>query len=114
VVSEQNWDTVREGMRRVVHGTAGTARALQPLNGYEMAGKSGTAQVIAIAQDEDYNESLVAANLRHHALFIGFAPVGRPTIAVAAVVENGGGGSRQAAPVVKAVIDAWLAQESPQ
>jgi penicillin-binding protein 2 len=114
VVNEQNWDTVREGMRRVVHGSAGTARALQPLNGYEMAGKSGTAQVIAIAQDQEYNESLVAANLRHHALFIGFAPVGRPTIAVAAVVENGGGGSRQAAPVVKAVIDAWLAQDMPQ
>ncbi len=114
VVSEQDWDIVREGMRRVVHGAAGTARALQPLNGYEMAGKSGTAQVIGQAQGKDYDESHTAANLRHHALFIGFAPVGRPTIAVAAVVENGGGGSRQAGPVVKAVIDAWLAQEMPQ
>ncbi len=114
VVTEQNWDTVREGMRRVVHGAAGTARALQPLSGYQMAGKSGTAQVIGIAQGKDYNENQVAANLRHHALFIGFAPVGNPTIAVAAVVENGGGGSRQAAPVVKAVIEAWLAQEPPK
>jgi penicillin-binding protein 2 len=51
-----------------------------------------------------------ASHLRHHALFIAFAPVGRPSIAVVVVVEHGGGGSRQAAPVARAVIDAWLEQ----
>jgi penicillin-binding protein 2 len=111
VQNVDNWNAVREGMRLVIHGTAGTARALLPLSGYEMAGKSGTAQVVGLAQDQTYDESKVAEHLRHHALFIAFAPVDHPRIVVAAVVEHGGGGSRQAAPVVKAVIEAWLTQE---
>lgn len=110
IVDRANWDVVHDGMRRVVHGQQGTARALLPTEGYELAGKSGTAQVVQLAQDEKYDESRVAEHLRHHALFIAYAPADRPTIAVAAVVEHGGGGSRQAAPVAKAVIDAWLAQ----
>jgi penicillin-binding protein 2 len=52
-----------------------------------------------------------ATHLRHHALFIAYAPYERPSIVVAAVVEHGGGGSREAAPVARAVIDAWLSQE---
>jgi len=55
-----------------------------------------------------------AAHLRHHALFIAYAPFEHPTIAVAAVVEHGGGGSRNAAPVARAVIDAWIQQSAPQ
>ena len=74
-----------------------------------MAGKSGTAQVAAQAEDEDMDEN-TASHLRHHALFVAYAPYQRPSIAVAAVVEHGGGGSRQAAPVARAVIDAWLGQ----
>ena len=114
IVEQGNWEAVREGMRRVVHGSAGTARALKPLSGYEMAGKSGTAQVVGLARDEDQKADEVAEHLRHHALFIGFAPVDHPLIVVAAVVEHGGGGSRQAAPVVKAVIETFLGQELPQ
>jgi len=108
-----NWEVVREGMHRVVHGQRGTARALLPLTGFEMAGKSGTAQVVGLAQDEERQGSDVAEHLRHHALFIAFAPVDNPVIVVAAVVEHGGGGSKNAAPVAKAVIEAWLAQETP-
>jgi penicillin-binding protein 2 len=104
-----NWDIIREGMRRVVHGAAGTARAIRPEPPLEIAGKSGTAQVAAQALDEDMDDS-TATHLRHHALFIAFAPFERPAIAVAVVVEHGGGGSRQAAPVARAVIDAWLGQ----
>jgi len=106
----RNWDVVREGMWLVVHGAQGTARAIRPPPPLEMAGKSGTAQVAAQAVDEDMNEN-TAAHLRHHALFIAYAPYDRPTIAVAVVVEHGGGGSRQAAPVARAVIDSWLLQE---
>jgi penicillin-binding protein 2 len=111
VVSVENWNAVREGMRRVIHGANGTARTLLPLNGYEMAGKSGTAQVVGQDQDQQPKESEVAQHLRNHALFIAFAPADHPAIVVVAVVEHGGGGSRQAAPVAKAVIEAWLAQE---
>lgn len=109
IVDPGNWDIVHEGMRLVVHGERGTARAIRPEAPLQMAGKSGTAQVAAQAVDEDMNED-TAAHLRHHALFIAYAPFGEPSIAVAAVVEHGGGGSRHAAPVARAVIDAWLAQ----
>lgn len=111
IVNEANWDAVRNGLHRVIHGSAGTARALLPLDGYEMAGKSGTAQVAKMAQDQEKQDSDVADHLRHHALFIAYAPFDHPAIVVAVVVEHGGGGSREAAPVAKSVIDAWLSQE---
>ncbi|MEJ8566937.1 penicillin-binding protein 2 [Elongatibacter sediminis] len=111
VADPENWRAVHDGMRRVIHGVKGTARALLPIEGYEMAGKSGTAQVVGLNPNEEYDEEEVAAHLRHHALFIAYAPADRPVIAVAAVVEHGGGGSRNAAPVAKAVIEAWMAQE---
>jgi len=110
IVGAANWALIQEGMRRVVHGAQGTARAIKPESGFEIAGKSGTAQVAAQATGEDMNEQ-TAAHLRHHALFIAYAPFDHPTIAVAVIVEHGGGGSRQAAPVARAVIDAWLSQE---
>ena len=106
-----NWAIVQEGMRRVVHGEQGTARAIKPDSGFQIAGKSGTAQVVAQEEGTDHQSSETAMNLRHHALFIAYAPFSRPGIVVAAVVEHGGGGSRQAAPVARAVIDAWLSQE---
>jgi len=110
VGDQANWDLVYAGMRLVVHGTKGTARAIRPESGFEIAGKSGTAQVAAQASDEDMDET-TATHLRHHALFIAYAPYDRPSIVVAVVVEHGGGGSREAAPVARAVIDAWLSQE---
>jgi len=111
VHDQANWDAVHNGMHRVIHGPVGSARALLPLAGYEMAGKSGTAQVVKQAQDEEKQSSDVASHLRHHALFIAYAPFEKPAIVVAVVVEHGGGGSREAAPVAKQVIEAWLAQE---
>jgi penicillin-binding protein 2 len=114
IIDPGNWDVIREGMRRVVHGEAGTARGIKPPGGFEIAGKSGTAQVTAQAEGETYQASEVAQHLRHHALFVAFAPADQPLIAVAAVVEHGGGGSREAAPVARAVIDAWLLQELDQ
>jgi penicillin-binding protein 2 len=111
VNDRDNWGVIRDGMTRVVHGTAGTARALQPVDGYRIAGKSGTAQVVALPQNDDDSPSQLAQHLRHHALFMAYAPADRPDIAVAVVVEHGGGGSTQAAPVARAVIEAWLSQE---
>jgi len=110
IVDPLNWDLIKSGMRLVVHGEKGTARSIRPESGFEIAGKSGTAQVAAQAANEDMDES-TATHLRHHALFIAYAPYDQPSIVVAAVVEHGGGGSREAAPVARAVIDAWLSQE---
>ena len=106
-----NWDAVVEAMREVVHGQRGTARAISRNMGYEMAGKTGTAQVIGIAQDAVYDEDLIDARHRNHGLFVAFAPLDAPTIAIAVIVENGGGSSA-AYPVARTVIDAWLNRET--
>jgi penicillin-binding protein 2 len=112
-VDPANWELIQSGMWRVVHGSRGTARSIRPESGFEIAGKSGTAQVAAQAADEDMDET-TATHLRHHALFVAYAPYDDPSIVVAVVVEHGGGGSREAAPVARAVIDAWLDQELGQ
>ncbi|MFT7286399.1 MAG: penicillin-binding protein 2 [Halieaceae bacterium] len=105
-----HWDAVIDGMREVVHGKRGTARAIARNMTYEMAGKTGTAQVIGIAQDAVYDEDLIDERHRHHGLFIAFAPLDAPTIAIAVIVENGGGSSA-AYPIARTVIDAWLKQD---
>jgi len=75
---------------------------------YTSAGKTGTAQVIGIKQNEKYDESKVDERLRDHSLFIAFAPLQSPKIALAVVVENGGFGSRTAAPIARTVLDYYL------
>ena len=111
----EDWEGVILGMRSVVHRgnkgyrQNGTAWAHIGMRiPYEMAGKSGTSQVVEIAQDEEYDEELLPEEHRKHALFIAFAPVYDPQIAVAVVIENGGGGSSQAGPVARAVIDSYM------
>ncbi len=111
VAPDEYWDAIFDGMREVVHGARGTAKALANGITYEMAGKTGTAQVIGIAQNAVYNEDEVAERHRHHGLFIAFAPIESPTIAVGIIVENGGGSSA-ASPIARAVIDTWFAVES--
>jgi penicillin-binding protein 2 len=110
VARPANWDAVFDGMREVVHGQRGTAKKLSKGIQYQMGGKTGTAQVIGIAQGEVYNEEEVAERHRHHGLFIAFAPLEDPTIAVAIIVENGGGSSA-ASPIARKVIDTWLLAE---
>jgi penicillin-binding protein 2 len=102
------WEFVVEAMAEVMHGAKGTARSAGRGASYRMAGKTGTAQVFSLAEDEEYNEEEVRERLRDHALFVGFAPVENPKIAVAVIVENGGSGSGTAAPVARAMFDAWL------
>lgn len=102
------YDMVIEGMVNVVHGARGTARRVGSGSSYRFAGKTGTAQVIGIAQNEEYDEENIEERFRDHSLFIAFAPVENPLIAVAVVVENGGSGSRTAAPMAKQVLDFYL------
>jgi penicillin-binding protein 2 len=80
---------------------------------YVSAGKTGTAQVIAIKQGEKYLESRVAEQHRDHALFIAYAPADAPKIALAVVVENAGFGARSAAPIARQVIDYYLLGKQP-
>ena len=103
-----NWAKVNHGMQQVVHGARGTARVAGVGAQYLIAGKSGTAQVVAIKQGEKYDRSKVQERHRDHALFVGFAPANNPQITVSVMIENGEAGSRVASPVVRKVMDAWL------
>ena len=102
------WDNIINAMHDVMQGPRGTARAVGTGAPYEMAGKSGTAQVVSIGQDEEYDEEEIEERQRDHALFISFAPLDKPRIAVAVVVENGSSGSGVAAPIAKAIMDHYL------
>ena len=107
-MTEEDWEAVVAGMVDVVHSPRGTAALIARGMDYQMAGKTGTSQVIGIAQDAVYDEETVSERNRNHGLFIAFAPLDKPRIVVAVIAENGGGSSA-ASPVARRVIDAWLA-----
>ncbi len=103
-----NLAAVREGMIAVMHGPTGTARASGLNSPFLIAGKSGTAQQFRRKDNTEYDETRVAEHLRHQALFVAYAPADDPRIAVAVVVEHGSSGSKAAAPVARAILDAYL------
>jgi penicillin-binding protein 2 len=117
-----NWNFIQGAMEKVVHRGNGGYRdngtafdylpKKKPLP-YRMAGKSGTAQVISYAADYDDDVEVSCEN-EEHALFIAFAPVDDPKIAVAVFVEHGKGGSSVAGPIARGVIDSWLLGELPE
>ncbi|GAA3922663.1 penicillin-binding protein 2 [Litoribacillus peritrichatus] len=107
----KNWDLMFDAMKDVMHGPRGTARRSGYKAKYKIAGKTGTAQVVGIAQDEEYDETKLSKWHRDHAWFMGFAPLDDPKIAIAILVENGGGGSSMAAPIGRKIFDAHLLGE---
>jgi penicillin-binding protein 2 len=106
--SELHWNGVLDGMHDVMQSVRGTAWAAGGNAPYQMAGKSGTAQVFSVAQEDEYDEEEIDELLRDHALFISFAPYDNPRIAVAVIIENGSSGSRVAAPIARAIMDEYL------
>lgn len=106
-----NWERMTNAMEDVVHGQKGTARVAGYGARYRIAGKTGTAQVFSVPEDEEYNAEELEERLKDHALFIAFAPADNPAIAVAVMVENGEHGSSTASPIARAVMDAWLLNE---
>ena len=118
-LTAEDWERMVDAMEDVVHrgnqgyGNNGTAWAhIGRGIPYRMAGKSGTAQVVEVPQGQVYDEEELDEYHRKHAWFIAFAPADAPQIAVAVLVENGGGGSSVAGPVVREVIDAYLLPQS--
>ncbi|WNL40931.1 penicillin-binding protein 2 [Halomonas sp. PAMB 3264] len=105
------WDRVFSGMEKVLSGSEGTARRTGVGLEYRMGGKSGTAQVFSLGQDQRYNADQLEERLRDHALFMAFAPIEEPQIAVSVIVENAGGGSTHAAHLARAMTDAWLLRD---
>ena len=110
-LSDKIWEYVHQGMVDVVHSYQGTARALKVKQSYKIAGKSGTAQIVSIAQEEEYDSSILKKEQRDHAWFVAFAPAEKPLIAIAVLVENGEAGSSAAAPIAKKAIEFWLSSQ---
>ncbi len=106
------WDNILNAMHDVMHSPTGTARDAGQGATYDMAGKSGTAQVFSLAQDEEYDEEQIEERLRDHALFIAFAPLDEPRIAVSVIIENGSSGSRIAAPIARTLMDLYLGYDN--
>ncbi len=107
-LNPKNVEDIVSAMVNVVHGARGTARTLKQDINYLIAGKTGTAQVFSVKQEEKYNEDEIAFKLRDHALFITFAPAYDPQIAVAVIVENGGHGGSVAAPIAGKIMKQFL------
>ncbi|MGO2711768.1 penicillin-binding protein 2 [Pseudomonas helleri] len=104
----KEWEQVNHAMQLVMHDPRGIARAAAQGVQYRIAGKSGTAQVVAIKQGERYDRLKTAERNRDNALFVGFAPAEDPQIVISVMIENGEAGGRVAGPVVRKVMDAWL------
>ena len=107
-IDDEYWQRVHDAMIGVTEEVGGSARTVMRGTAYRVAGKTGTAQVFSLEQDEEYDAETIADELRDHGLFIAFAPVEAPSIAVAVVVENRGGGSRTAAPVARRILDTYF------
>jgi penicillin-binding protein 2 len=109
----ENITRVRDAMIDV-NRPGGTAAGAFAGATYAVAGKTGTAQVVAMKQNEKYDESRVAEHFRDHALYIAYAPADAPKIALAILVENGGHGGSAAAPIARAVFDFFLLGKEPK
>lgn len=109
VKNPRYWDTVIAGMIHVVEG--GTAHRIGVGAKYRIAGKTGTAQVFTLGQNQRYSAKNLPRHLWDHALFVAFAPAEQPRIAVAVIAEHGGGGSSTAAPLARKVMDAYLLEK---
>lgn len=107
-ISDKYWNYIHESMRDVVHSNRGTARGINKGLTYNIAGKTGTAQVISINASDEYDRSKISERQWDHALFVAFAPAENPKIAVALIVENGEHGSSAAAPIARTVIDTYI------
>ena len=117
--NQKNWNFIFSAMESVVHSKEGTASAIgramvNDKTAYKIAGKTGTAQVIGLPQDQDPEETEKEKPTRFtdHAIFIAFAPLEKPEIAIAIVAENAGSGSTMAAPVAKQVLDEYFKRHS--
>ncbi len=108
----EHWESTIKAMRDSVRHPRGTARIISHGLRYDLVGKTGTAQLTTLGEERDYEHDERPEHLRDHAIFIAFAPADAPEIAVAVVIEHGGSGGAAAAPVARAITDAWLRDDT--
>ena len=108
VINKKHWESVVDSMVEVTKGRRGTARLLGKTLPFNVAGKTGTAQVFGIKQNQKYDVETLEKKLQDHALFVGFAPAENPEFVVVVVAENGGSGSKVAAPMAKKMIEQYF------
>jgi penicillin-binding protein 2 len=106
------WDVAKRGMYNVVNSAAGTGRKAFAGAPYRVAGKSGTAQVFSLKENQSYNAGALKKELHDHAWFTAFAPYDKPKVVVSIILENAGGGSSNAAPLVRKIMDYYFRQTS--
>ena len=109
MVNERNWDVVLDTMHRTVRDVGGTAHRAFIGTDYQSAGKTGTAQLAAIAQDAKYDADTIDERLRDNAMYIGYAPYDKPDIVITIALENAGGGGANAAPMARQMLDYYFA-----
>ncbi|MFC4655085.1 penicillin-binding protein 2 [Rheinheimera marina] len=112
VKNPKNWDIAREAMRQTVMVQGGTGYNAFKGISYSAAGKTGTAQVINMAQNQKYNAAALKEIHRDNAMFIGYAPAENPSILVTVAVENVGGGGSNAAPIARKMMDHYFTRQS--
>ncbi|SNV72057.1 penicillin-binding protein 2 [Haemophilus pittmaniae] len=107
------WDAAKRGMFNVVNSAAGTGRKAFIGANYHVAGKSGTAQVFSLKENQKYNAAGLKKELHDHAWFTAYAPYEAPKLIVTVILENAGGGSSNAAPLVRQIMDFYLNKRLP-
>ena len=108
VVNPRNWQVIRDAMEQTVSTQKGTAFNAFRGASYSSGGKTGTAQLVKIAQDAKYDANALDERLRDNAMYVGYAPAVDPTLIIAVTVENIGGGGSTAAPIARQLMDYYF------
>lgn len=106
-LNPEHIESIKKSMESVVYGKRGTAQSLRRIAEVPMAGKTGTSQVFSTKGVIDYENEEMPEHLRDHAVFIGYAPMDNPQIAITVFVEHGSSGSRVAAPIAQKLANKW-------
>ena len=107
--NQYHWDVILKAMYETVNASDGTARTAFAGSVYSSAGKTGTAQLFSLGDDEEYDEKKISLRNRDNAMYVGFAPFENPTIVIVVAAENAGGGSANAAPIAREMLDLYFA-----
>ncbi len=110
VLNPANWNIIQQAMIDTVNSPYGTAYKAYADTPYISAGKTGTAQLFSVGQDQNVDDLIIADYLKDNAMYLGYAPANAPKLSVMVALENAGGGGSNAAPIARQVMDFWLVE----